>query len=870
MKKSILVLVLALYGYVDGVSQLNVSHILDTNLIEQSPSGNWKMYINPDNEIVLKHTFDNQQNGDAFFSFPVKINMTKDASWQFQIKHAYNPSSSNKWIVCFAGNEPASFIYNKGVTNGYAIGINVKDNDDYLKFYKINNGIIEQIHNTGINWQEKVGTEDYADIKIEKSTEGKWQIFFAGPRDTKNLMKTVEFFDNSFSISQFFSLGYHYTSSQDQKLWIKNITIKGDILTDSDAPTFANQTVLNSNTININFNEAIYFNYQKIKGSILLNNSIVPDTIIQVSPYQLSLVFNHPFDLTNQLKISGICDYYENIAQQIMVDFQYFTPGLHDVIISEIMASPDPSSQLPVEYIEIYNTTRYPIYAKDWKICIAEKCKTFNTRLDPNTFYILAETEDTVYFENPIGVEKMNTLPNNEGIVCLKNDLNQIIHYVFYKEEWYKNAYKEGGGWSLEMIDTLYPCIQDGNWTSSQGKNGGTPGYFANNGLSVTFPYETSLIRASILDAKSIRLYFSVDIDKDQLVNRLNYKLNGTVNPEMVYCDQVGFSTICLNFRESFAKNTIYTIEVANDLTDCTGSNLYQNSAKFSMPQSIDSNDIVINEVLFSAGNTGVKFIELYNRSNKTINLDDVLLANRENYSGEITNISQSGNEGFLLLPKNYVVITNSKDHLLSEYTIKDRNIIVNGKLPSMPGNEATLVICDKHLNIIDIVYYTAEMHHSFLTSSNGVSLERINPDNNSLSAQNWHSASSCSGYATPGYANSQYQHDLRVSNKLIFVEPEVFSPDNDGYQDLLSIKIEPPGDGYICKLQIFNGKGRLVKTICDNFLLGSQNFFYWDGTDQVKRLLNTGMYIILCHLTHPDGNVYRLKEICVLGYKMN
>ena len=66
------------------------------------------------------------------------------------------------------------------------------------------------------------------------------------------------------------------------------------------------------------------------------------------------------------------------------------------------------------------------------------------------------------------------------------------------------------------------------------------------------------------------------------------------------------------------------------------------------------------------------------------------------------------------------------------------------------------------------------------------MSLERVNPNRPSNERSNWHSAAASVGYATPAYKNSQYSDDLYTDE--ITIEPAYFSPDNDGFQDLLDI----------------------------------------------------------------------------------
>ena len=65
-------------------------------------------------------------------------------------------------------------------------------------------------------------------------------------------------------------------------------------------------------------------------------------------------------------------------------------------------------------------------------------------------------------------------------------------------------------------------------------------------------------------------------------------------------------------------------------------------------------------------------------------------------------------------------------------------------------------------------------------------------------------------GFATPGYENSQHTEDQEINDEVT-VEPKIFSPDNDGYNDVLSIHFKFENPGYTANIQIFDAQGRLV-----------------------------------------------------------
>ena len=97
----------------------------------------------------------------------------------------------------------------------------------------------------------------------------------------------------------------------------------------------------------------------------------------------------------------------------------------------------------------------------------------------------------------------------------------------------------------------------------------------------------------------------------------------------------------------------------------------------------------------------------------------------------------------------------------------------------------------------------------------------------------------------------------------------EVFSPDNDGFEDQLEIAYNTDEAGYVANVTIFNAKGLKMRTLANNQLLGTSGFWAWDGLDDNNRRVPTGIYVIYCELFDLDGNVKKEKKVCVVATKM-
>jgi CHU_C Type IX secretion signal domain len=162
-------------------------------------------------------------------------------------------------------------------------------------------------------------------------------------------------------------------------------------------------------------------------------------------------------------------------------------------------------------------------------------------------------------------------------------------------------------------------------------------------------------------------------------------------------------------------------------------------------------------------------------------------------------------------------------------------------------------------------VQYKEEWHFKLLDNKEGVSLERIDPAGRSQDAQNWHSAASTAGYGTPGYKNSQYKL-LAPANASIIISPKLFSPDNDGRDDIASIQYELSVPGFVANITVFDARGLPVRLLVRNGTMGLTGYWNWDGLDDSGNKLPVGTYIILTELFNLQGKKERFKSTVVLA----
>jgi hypothetical protein len=160
-------------------------------------------------------------------------------------------------------------------------------------------------------------------------------------------------------------------------------------------------------------------------------------------------------------------------------------------------------------------------------------------------------------------------------------------------------------------------------------------------------------------------------------------------------------------------------------------------------------------------------------------------------------------------------------------------------------------------------------MQSPLADNTKGVSLERLSFQQPTQDVHNWHAAATTAGYATPGSVNSQ-QLNLPELAGEVTVQPAIFSPDNDGMDDLAVIACQLPQAGFVGNITVFDAQGRPVRQLLQNGLLGNRSNIVWDGLGENKQFLPVGIYIIFTEIFDLQGNIKRWKLPVVMARKLN
>jgi hypothetical protein len=251
---------------------------------------------------------------------------------------------------------------------------------------------------------------------------------------------------------------------------------------------------------------------------------------------------------------------------------------------------------------------------------------------------------------------------------------------------------------------------------------------------------------------------------------------------------------------------------------------------------------------MFNPLTGGSDWVELYNKSDKLINLLGCELANYDNDT--IANNKQIS-DNYLLYPGQYVVLTEDEGQIIQNYPASVLGTFYTMDLPSY-NNDSSTVYLLSGTDILDQVSYSDSWHFQLLDSDDGKSLERIDSKGESNNKNNWHTAAEAIGFATPGGQNSQYSP--AIVNGTFNYSSETFSPDNDGFEDVLQINYEMNEPGYLGTFRVFDDRGREIATVFQSELLGISGTFKWDGVDDNGDKASIGTYVGVFEAFKIDG----------------
>lgn len=416
------------------------------------------------------------------------------------------------------------------------------------------------------------------------------------------------------------------------------------------------------------------------------------------------------------------------------------------LVINELMIEPQGDEP---EWVEIVNVGSEPVDVERWVLhdAGASRPKLPSTIIAPGS-YLLA-TSDTaalrasrpILSSAPLIEFAMPTLNNGGDLVVLRNTGGAVVDSVRYHPTW-------GGsdGRSLERCDPDRPSDDSTCWSSSIDGSGATPGW-----ENSTVPALVDLrIVDAVPDAEASQV--SVRIENvgrntiDEAEVSLYFDANSDGRPEdserevsqKIGPIDIGRSiTADLPWYRTLVPETEPGIAVIDVFDDGRPDN---NTLPFRIGEPLGTAGLIINEVMAAPDGTEPEWVEVYNSSDRTIDVDGWSI-------GDASAVVML-DERLLIPPDAYLLIATDVDLLFAARDVPLTAIIAEHPIPTLNNGGDLVRLIDPDGTVVDSMRFTA-----IGTTERGRSIERRHPELASDDGRTWRLVETDTS-ATPGEAN--------------------------------------------------------------------------------------------------------------------
>ena len=547
-------------------------------------------------------------------------------------------------------------------------------------------------------------------------------------------------------------------------------------------------------------------------------------------------------------------------------------------------------------YIELLNRSGKLLNLKNWTLNGLIFQSETDLILQPGDFAVITQGVSVFY---PIfGVqpyweaEQFPGLPlTTPGIIVLRNDAGSVVDSLQYVPSLWG-----GDGVALEKIDPNTASADQSKWRPSEASRAGTPGV-QNSVYQEDLDPPKPLI-AEVLDEPASNQHLSTQYEPTQhaptdmasaknSTTFLSTSISTTINTTS--------SGIEIRFDEfvQASENTtmeldgvlipagqwelnngrhlrVYSSEVkpaynhrirVRQIEDVAGNRL----GEFLIPvaQPAGPGDLVIHELMadpltdaFDGKPDQTEYIELKNTRGYALQMSGLQLRDLPDETGVEKTLYPVGDEDRWVPAYGYFVIYPEVDEVpfgeslfarayLRHPDTERHSARIERSTLGLISTGKTIRLYGRGRVRMDSLTYSSSWHNPNVRQTKGRSLERLDAFAETNAGWNWGTSGGVTG-GTPGEENSlQAMQPSNVVTHGVQLTPQVFSPDGDGRDDLLTISYQLPETDYLLRIRVYDEQGRRVRTVTEDLAAGSIGSVYWNGFDDYGLKARAGLYII-------------------------
>ena len=416
------------------------------------------------------------------------------------------------------------------------------------------------------------------------------------------------------------------------------------------------------------------------------------------------------------------------------------------LVINEIMYNSPGADE---EWIELYNTTGSSIDLENWKVLDNDANHTpiiipAGYSIAANGYFTIQITDNGNFPFTPDYDGSGNFgLGNGGDAVRLWNADGILVDIVNYDDSSPWPTEPDGDGPSLSLIDPSYDNSLPGSWLASD-QDGGTPG--ALNFIPQPFIRVINPNGGESIEQGSV---YTINWSYGNWDGNIEIDLFHGENDSSIIVYNLPASDSSFDWMvfNNQAIDTNYKIKIkginAGDPADMSDNS-------FSIIEPYISPNLVITEIMYNPPESGedtLEFIELYNNSADTANLNGVHFSEGVEFTFPDVD----------LLPESYVLVAKDSLAMLGTFGATAYQWTSGG----LSNGGEDIVVLDLVDNVIDSLTYDDQAPWPTEPDGDGPSLTLCNPDLDNSLGENWHAsvnlaavnADGDSIYATPGFA---------------------------------------------------------------------------------------------------------------------
>ncbi|WP_340152868.1 lamin tail domain-containing protein [uncultured Marivirga sp.] len=254
------------------------------------------------------------------------------------------------------------------------------------------------------------------------------------------------------------------------------------------------------------------------------------------------------------------------------------------------------------------------------------------------------------------------------------------------------------------------------------------------------------ILEYEILNNQEIQVLFSEEITESSATDTSHYFLSpGEIPPSTIKHSE---DTVWLTFEDALESGLDYSLGIEN-LSDLEGNLSDSDTVEFFYfeVEEAEVGDVIISEFFPDPtpvlGLPDEEFVEIYNRSDKFIDLADWQISDNTSSSGLLPS--------FILYPGEYLILApSSAEESYAEFG----EVIIPSSWRALNNGSDSVIISNAQGIKIDGLGYDLSWYQDEEKSEGGYTIEIINPDLICFDENNWRASEATEG-GTPGKENS-------------------------------------------------------------------------------------------------------------------